>query len=397
MLKNNFIYIIVLTLLVSAVPGICQDTAAGQGGYGQGYHAVSLPAMQNQYDDVSSSRHNAITRAVEMVSPAVVGINVTQLQRYYANNPYMDDPFFRHFFNDWPTMEKKVQSLGSGFIISSEGYILTNQHVVENALQIIVTLVGGKQLEAEVIGQDILSDLAVLKIIDDHPLPHVELGNSDDVIIGEWAIALGNPFGLFDISSRPTVTVGVISATDQDFGRQDKRVYEDMIQTDAAINGGNSGGPLVNCNGQVIGINAWIISGSESRSANIGLGFAIPINRVKRILNDLINYGHVDRTYWTGIQYDAVTPTIARYLGMREVRGAIISEVEKNSPAANAGLKIGDVILGINDTPVKRADDIRSIIDNLDLKAGDILKIEIFRDNRTFYMNVKLAPFRNKR
>ncbi len=242
------------------------------------------------------------------------------------------------------------------------------------------------------VGDDYVSDIAILKIKGKN-FPFATLGNSDDVIIGEWSIALGNPFGLFDISSKPTVTVGVSSAKDQDFGRQNDRVFEDMLQTDAAINGGNSGGPLVNCNGEVIGINAWIISGSETRSANIGLGFAIPINRVKRIMNDLINFGHVDRTYWTGIQYDAVTPTIARYLKMKKTVGAIISDIEKESPAEVAGLQIGDVILSINSNAVKQADDIRTIIDNLDLKAGDTLDIEIYRDREYFNVKVKLAPF----
>ncbi len=340
-------------------------------------------------DAISNSRQNAITRAVARVSPAVVGINVIQVQRYVARNPFADDPFFRNFFRDIP-YERRVKGLGSGFIISKEGYILTNQHVIDQATEIIVTRVGGKQYVAKKIGEDYTSDLAILKI-DGHDFPYAYLGDSDDVIIGEWAIALGNPFGLFDIASKPIVTVGVISGKDQDFGRlNNSRVFEDMLQTDAAINGGNSGGPLVNCNGEVIGINTWIISGSETMSANIGLGFAIPINRAKRILNDLINYGQVDRTYWTGIQYEALTPMVARYLGLRSRDGAIISEIKPNSPAEKAGLRVGDVIISINGKDVNTFEDVRTITDNLDLKRGDILYFRVFREGRFLNISVRL-------
>lgn len=345
-------------------------------------------------EEVANSRENAITRAVQEVSPAVVGINVTQVQRYIRRSPFSDDPFFRQFFPDVP-FEKKVKSLGSGFIISKDGYVLTNQHVIEDAAEIIVTRQGGKQYVAKEVGEDYATDLAVLRI-EGNDFPYVRFGNSDDVIIGEWAIALGNPFGLFDISSKPTVTVGVISAKDQDFGRQqNERILEDMLQTDAAINGGNSGGPLVNCNGEVIGINTWIISGSETMSANIGIGFAIPINRVKRILNDLMNYGRVDRSFWTGIHYDVITPEIARYLGMKTSRGVIISDVDRNSPAAKAGIEIGDVIVAINGKDVNEFDDVRKIIDDLDLRQGDSLIFRVYRSRSFLNINVRLAAHPN--
>jgi len=339
-------------------------------------------------DEISMSRQNAITRAVMEVSPTVVGINVTQVQRVVQQNPFADDPFFRNFFQPVP-IERRVKSLGSGFIISKDGHILTNQHVVDQAKEIIVTRVGGKQYVAKKIGEDYTTDLAILKI-EGKDFPYAHFGDSDDVIIGEWAIALGNPLGLFDISSKPIVTVGVISGTDQDFGRQESdRVFEDMLQTDAAINGGNSGGPLVNCNGEVIGINTWIISGSEMMSANIGLAFAIPINRVKRLLADLINYGQVDRTYWTGIQYEALTPQVARYLGLKSRDGAIISEVKEGSPAEKSGLQIGDVIISIAGKEVNTFEDVRNITENLDLKKGDTLDFRVFRDRR--FINVSLV------
>jgi serine protease Do len=354
-------------------------------GPGNGY-------QNNIYNSIENSRRNAITQAIETVSPTVVGINITQMQRYYSDNPFFDDPFFRHFFREWPTIEKQVQSLGSGFIFSPQGYILTNQHVVENATEIIVTRVGGKQYKARKIGEDYETDIAVLQIVGDDTFPSAPLGNSDDVIIGEWAIAIGNPFGLFDITSKPTVTVGVISAKDQDFGKQSNdRLFEDMLQTDAAINGGNSGGPLVNCNGEVIGINTWIISGSETRTSSIGLGFAVPINRVKKILDDLLTNGFVERNFWTGIHYDIVSPAVAQYLGLNYAQGAIIIDIDKRSPAEKAGLKVGDVILAINGTQVKTADEISNIINNQDLKVGEYLDLKIYRDTNYYNIKVMLA------
>lgn len=340
-------------------------------------------------DEISHSRHNAITRAVAQVSPAVVGINVISLQRYQTN-PFFDDPFFRHFFQERP-QEQRVKSLGSGFLISSDGYILTNQHVVEGASEIIVTRVGGKQYIAKKIGEDYTSDVAVLKIKGD-TFPYARLGDSDDTIIGEWVIALGNPFGLFDITSQPTVTVGVISGKDQDFGRQtDNRIFEGMLQTDASINGGNSGGPLVNANGEVIGVNSWIISGSDTKSASIGLGFALPINRVKRIFEDIINYGRVNRSFWTGIHYDQMNNSIARYLGMASARGVIITDIAKGSPAEKAELEVGDVIVEINGKEVNAFEDVQAITDNLDLKEGDILIFRVYRNKRFINLEVELA------
>ncbi len=374
-LKSSFVF------LTGFLLALCLVSVCGEN------QNIEVPEADAQIrNQVNHSRRTAITRAVEMVSPAVVGINVTQVKRYIRKSPFADDPFFRNFFPDIP-FEKRVKSLGSGVIISQKGYILTNQHVVADAAEIIVTMAGGSQYKGQKIGEDFTTDLAVLKIEGDN-FPYARLGDSDDLIIGEWVIALGNPFGLFDISSRPTVTVGVISAIDQDFGRLNDRVFEDMIQTDCAINGGNSGGPLVNCNGEIIGLNTWIISGSDYMSASIGLGFAISVNRIKRILNDLINYGRVDRNFWTGITCSELTPLVARYLGLRSTRGAIISELAKDSPAVKAGLEIGDVIMAISGETVTELADIDRIIDELDLKKGDIVTFRIYRNRR--YLNIKV-------
>ena len=343
-------------------------------------------------NSVAATRQNAITQAVEWVSPAVVGINVTQVHRYIRKSPFAEDPFFRNFFPDIP-FEQRVKSLGSGVIISEEGYILTNQHVVENAAEIVVTLSGGKQYVAQKIGEDYRTDIAVLKIEGD-PFPYARLGKSEDVIIGEWVIALGNPFGLFDIGSQPTVTVGVVSAKDRDFGKlNNDRIYEDMLQTDAAINSGNSGGPLVNCLGEVIGINTWILSTDTYAGGNIGLGFAIPVHRLRRVVNDLLNYGSVDRNFWTGITCNELTPLISLYLGLNHTNGCIVAEIAANSPASRAGLEIGDVILAINRKNVAKLADINRIIEELDLKKDDVATFRIYRNRRAIDVDLKLAPY----
>ena len=337
---------------------------------------------------VARSRQNAITRAVAKVSPAVVGINVTQIREVTPWNPFFEDPFFRPFL---PRYQQLVKSLGSGFIISRDGYIVTNEHVVHNAAEVVVTLPGGERHPAQIVGADYVTDLGLLKIDVNHDLPYAEMGNSDDIIIGEWVIALGNPFGLFEINAEPIVTVGVVSAVNQDFGRQvSDRVYQDMIQTDAAVNGGNSGGPLVNSLGEVIGVNTWIISGSQNTTANIGLNFAIPINRVKRIIRDLKQYGAVNRRFWTGLEVDNLNPLVARFLGIRRTDGVIVTNVEKGSPAQRAGIRAGDVITAINGQPVHNTDDVWAVIENEDAKVGDILKLKIYRSGRTFTTDLRL-------
>ncbi|HEX9933866.1 MAG TPA: trypsin-like peptidase domain-containing protein, partial [bacterium] len=261
-------------------------------------------SVPNANRNATETRQNAITIAVSRVSPAVVGINVTQIQRFIERSPFSDDPFWSLFFQP-REYERRVKGLGSGFIISSEGHILTNEHVIENAMEIIVTTTDKRQYTANVVGKDFLLDVALLKI-NGHGFPFIPLGNSDSVLIGEWAIALGNPFGLFNVNSKPTVTVGVVSATGLDFQGELKiegRSYEGMIQTDAAINGGNSGGPLVNCLGECIGINAFIISGSDYQKTSIGIGFAIPINRVRTVLPDLKRAGRVERPTHVGFRF----------------------------------------------------------------------------------------------
>lgn len=343
-------------------------------------------------DQISATRHNAITRAVAKVSAAVVGINVTEVREQPGIIPA--DPFFRRFFGDDPFWRQyfgnrryEVKGLGSGFIISPDGYIVTNDHVAGNATEITVTLVGGKRLKAELIGTDALSDIALLKVNGDN-LPYVALGNSDDVVIGEWAIAFGNPFGLFEINDKPTVTVGVISSTGMNLGTANNRVYRDMIETDAAINGGNSGGPLANSLGEIIAVNTLIYTAGQSQTF-VGYGFAIPINRVKKIVAELKRKGRVVRDWYTGFAAQQVDERVARYFGLDEAQGIIVSDVVRSSPAEEAGVKVGDIILEVNGEKVNSEFDFVGIL--ADKRAGDILKMKIYRERKTVNLELKLG------
>ncbi len=234
------------------------------------------PAPANKAD--IATRENAITKAVRMVEPAVVSVNVMKTELVRTRNPFGFG--FFDFFDSAP-MQRQVQSIGSGVIYDAEGYIITNAHVVSGATQIKVVLPDKREFDAGIIGIDQIHDIAKLKITG-HNLPYAKLGDSKNLIIGEWSIALGNPYGFLMNDSKPSVSVGVISALNRSFApRADKHVYKGMIQTDAAVNPGNSGGPLANINGEVIGINTFIFS---ENGGNIGIGFAIPANTVKAIL-----------------------------------------------------------------------------------------------------------------
>ena len=336
-------------------------------------------------DEISSSRQNAITRTVARVSPAVVGINVIEVQEYRDpwSSMFGDDPFFRQFFGD-RTYTQQVQGLGSGFIISADGYVLTNDHVAGRAKEITVTMTNGEKYKARRVGTDLVSDIALLKIEAEN-LPYIRLGNSDDVITGEWVIAFGNPFGLFDINDKPTVTVGVVSATKMNLRAQQGRVYRGMIQTDASINSGNSGGPLVNSLGEVVGVNAVIFTPNQG---SIGLGFAIPINRVKTIVAELKRNGKIDREYWTGLEIQTVDRRVAQYFGLDKVEGVIVSDVKRSSPAERAGFKVGDIIQEINGEKIVDDAAMIAIVD--EARVGDTLRIKILRERKSVDLKLKL-------
>ncbi|MGB2867008.1 MAG: trypsin-like peptidase domain-containing protein [Bacteroidota bacterium] len=349
--------------------------------------AVKVKEKEATQDQVLTSRQNAITRAVAKASPAVVGINVTEVRQY--RDPmfrfFGDDPFFRQFFGD-RTYKQEVKGLGSGFIISPDGYIITNDHVAGNAAEITITLTGGKRLKAELVGTDAFTDVSLLKV-EGKDLPYIALGSSDDVVIGEWAIALGNPFGLFEINDKPTVTVGVISSTGMNLGSMTNHFYRDMIETDAAINGGNSGGPLVNSLGEVIGMNTLIYTGGQS-STYVGYGFAIPINKVKKVVAELKKKGKVTRDIAVGFEYQEVDARIARYFGLSQVAGIIVSELQSKGPAEKAGLKVGDIIVGVNGEKVVNEEDFLAVV--IDASPGDVLKLKIYRERKPLDLELKV-------
>lgn len=323
--------------------------------------------------NITDSRENAITRTVADVSKAVVGISVTEVREY--RDPFADDPFFRQFFGD-RSYKQEVQGLGSGFLISDDGYIITNDHVVGNATKVTVSMTNGDHLDAEIIGKDSYSDIAVLKI-NKTGLPYIKLGNSDDVIIGEWVVALGNPFGLFEVNQKPTVTVGVVSAMGMKLNSNENRFYRNMIQTDAAINSGNSGGPLVNSIGEVIGMNTLIYTGNSMAGGNIGLGFAIPMNKVKAIVDKLKKDGKIERNYDIGLRLQTVDKNIAQYFKLTNVSGAIVVNVEKGSAADSEGIKPEDIILSVNGEKIGSDADFWGLI--LDMKIGEKVKLKILR------------------
>ncbi|MFH2004718.1 MAG: trypsin-like peptidase domain-containing protein [Bacteroidota bacterium] len=334
-------------------------------------------------DQISYQRRNAITEAVAKASPTVVGINVTEVREYRDpwGQMFGNDPFFRHFFGD-RTFKQEVKGLGSGFIISADGYILTNDHVAGNAKEITITMTNGEKYKAELVGTDALIDIALLKI-DGKNLPYIKLGNSDDVIIGEWVIAMGNPFGLFEIADKPTVTVGVVSAVGLNLRPEQGRFYRGMIQTDAAINSGNSGGPLLNALGEAIGVNSVIFTPNQG---SVGVGFAIPINKVKNIIDELKAKGKIERNFYTGLEIQSVDGRIARYFGLEKAEGVIVSDVRRSSPAEKSGFKVGDIIVEVNGEKIINENNITSII--TDLKVGDVLKIKIYREKQ--FLNLKL-------
>lgn len=330
---------------------------------------------------IDDSRRNAITRAIEQVSPAVVGINVTEVREYREM-----DPFWRFFYGD-RVYRENVQSLGSGFVVSSDGYIITNDHVAGNASKIVVTMTDGTKHDARVVGSDRVTDICLIKIDDRDDMPFLKLGNSDDVIVGEWSIAFGNPFGLFSSSAKPTVTVGVISATHLNLDQRDGRVYRNMIQTDAAINSGNSGGPLVNSLGEVIGVNTVIFTPNQG---SVGLGFAVPINLVREVVETLRSKGSVDRNFYAGMRVQTVNQAIARAYRLERPEGVIVAELDRRGSAFAAGLEIADIIVRANGEPVVSAEALDGLITYS--RRGDVLEFEVLRAGARKTIRMELKP-----
>ena len=331
----------------------------------------------SENEKLNFDRRNSITKAVEQVSPAVVGINVNIVRKY------------RDFWSEYYKIDKE---LGSGVLISPDGFILTNDHVVSGN-DITVTLTDGTHLKANKIGSDPYSDICLLKINAGKTLPYVNFGDSDDIIIGEWVIALGNPFGLFDKNDKPSVSVGVVSSINMNMGIVGGRSYVDMIQTDAAINPGNSGGPLVNVNGELIGLDALIRGSNEGIQANIGLGFAIPVNKIKRIITELKEKGEIDRDFIRGfgLYYLPITDELARANKLSTTKGVVVSDVDKDSPAAKAGLKPLDIITQLGKYKTYTKDAFDAVI--FEFRTGDSVPLTIIRGTQTLNLTLKLEKF----
>ena len=353
---------------------------------------VVFAQFQNQKDknndEITNSRRNIITETVKNVSPSIVGINVIEIREY--KDPFFsffDDPFFQRFFGNRGTYNREVKGLGSGYIISSDGYIVTNDHVAGNATKITVTLTDGRSFDAKVIGSDSASDICLLKI-DGEDLPYVSLGNSDDIIIGEWVIALGNPFGLFELNDKPTVTVGVVSATGMNLDAINNRYYLNMIQTDASINGGNSGGPLVNSEGEVIGMNTLIFT-SGGNTGNIGLGFAIPINKVSRIVEELKEKGSIDRNFEIGMRIQTIDEGIAKYYHLKSAKGVIVTKIYPNTPAERGGIEVGDIIVEVEGFKINNENSIFSVFH--EFRTGQTITVKIIRDEKELTKQMKLV------
>ena len=355
-------------------------------------------SLDNANQQITTSRVNSITQAVAKVSPAVVSVNVLQLRQIVEHSPFNSrDPFLREFFPEFfkdRRYQQEIQEIGSGFIISSNGYILTNHHVVQDANKIVITMPGGKKADAKIIGTDPTTDIALLKIEMEN-LPYARFGNSDEIILGEWVIAIGNPFGLFEINNRNTVTVGVVSAVDRDFGEMEGRIYQDMIQTDASINRGNSGGPLCNALGEVIGMNTFIYTGSQYSDGSVGIGFAIPINRISRLIEDLKKYHKIDRDFWVGIKIQNIDNVIAKKMGFNSTNGVLVHYIDQGSPAEKAGMHLGDIITEIDDTKITSDKDVFEIIYSSDLRVGDHLSFKIWRDGEQIKLDLILVSLKN--
>ena len=334
---------------------------------------------------LKSERESPVVRAVRKVSPAVVNISSSYEVRKRANpfSGFGMDPFFEEFFKDFfdPRLEqrRKSTSLGSGVIIDGKrGFILTNAHVIERSGNIKVVLKDEREFAAKIVGADPDSDLAVLQIDSPTRLPSIEMGSSDDLMIGETVIAIGNPFGFSH-----TVTTGVISAVNRSI-RTDERVFLDFIQIDASINPGNSGGPLLNINGDLIGINTAIYAKAQ------GIGFAIPINKAQKIISDLIQYGEVIQT-WIGVTVQNLDKKLAGYLKVPDKKGIMVKALEPDSPARKAGLQEGDIILAIGNKKIASVQDYWSV--KKTYAAGDTLKAQIWRNGKTETVHIKSRVF----
>ncbi|MGB9691461.1 MAG: S1C family serine protease [Candidatus Sumerlaeaceae bacterium] len=345
-----------------------------------GIVSLATGAVNTSASSRASARRTEIVEAAEKVSPSIVSVGASRTS-------YMVSPFF-DFFSDFALFpyQEKIPYLGSGVIVSRDGLIVTNYHVIEQAEDVFVTLSDGRELQANVIAADSVLDLAVLKVSAMN-LPAIKMGDSDDLMVGEWVLAMGNPFGNLIGDPHPTVTVGVVSALKRSFrsGGPSPKVYQDMIQTDAAINPGNSGGALVNVAGELVGINTFIVSRS---GGSIGIGFAIPVNRVKALVDEVTKYGRL-RPKLIDFRVQNVNARIARILGSGATSGAVVAEIQRNGPAYRAGLRVGDIITSVNGHEIHTTDDIFANIWAQPL--GTPIKCQIDRGGRKLTIEFQVS------
>ncbi len=362
------------------------------GGNAQGTTGLAASAgdKAEANDGLYQSRRNAIVVAAEKASPSVVSITVKRSQVVAYRNPYLNDPFFEFFA---PELRKReFSSLGSGVIVSDKGFILTNAHVVGGGeegeggtLEMLqITLPDGRKFSAKLVGLDKDIDLAVLRI-EGKDLPVAKMQDKAENLIGEWVVAIGNPYGYLIGDSKPTVTVGVISAVGRTFSSQSGIHQHNMIQTDASINPGNSGGALVNAEGQVIGINTFIFTGGGQAQGSIGLGFALPIQKAKLVMDELIRYGYI-RQFTTGLYTDPYAEI--------PVPGMWVAQVEKESPADKAGIKAGDIIIRVAGRDILNFRDIQDIFKLF--QVGESVDITYYRDGKSYGTSMTLTEARRK-
>lgn len=342
--------------------------------------AGSVPAFSGTLPPEALTAGSPVADLVEKVGHAVVNIDVEGTVTRTVNQGLPNDPFFREFFGDMfreYTRRVPMKGAGSGFVVSKDGRILTNNHVIDGADKITVTFFDGKTMEASVIGRDPTFDIAVIKV-DGKDLPTLELGDSDKIRVGETMVAIGNTLGL---GLEPTVTVGVLSARNRSIHLQNFN-FDGFLQTDASINPGNSGGPLLDMQGRVIGINTAIIPSAQ------GIGFAIPINMAKQVMNDIVSYGKVRRGQM-GVYLQPITEDIASAFELKNTKGALIADVIPDSPAEKAGLKRGDVIVKLDGKEVE--DSVKLSTSVRQHMAGDKINLEVLRNGKTMNFSLTLA------